>query len=736
MPLIDLRTNLKSLKYGHDSPGGGDSAQPYIKVDINKVDSGFNEFRLTRFDDGLIRGGIIGATNAAVVDTLRIGKFFTDLPRGPLFLVKQAGLQLSNPRLEVPKNPINIVQGGTDNLLSATTGGLLAPTRIYNLGINTIAQIPVNAFGGHFNRHGLLPVQDKDSKYEAVVKANNNLSQASQIAGIANTFLTGIPTPQATTEFISSANRLFNLTKELGIYGKRGKTPMGYFNNVAVSTGGGQARATFTNNSNQTNLQGVTVLSNTRKPEIEVGENIPSLSYLGGPNSVYGIGNTDIKRSIITNFNPNKELFRDTTIRTVDNLTRIEDQNIANDQYLAASATGISRIDPRLYPYVDVNDPNYDPISIRDNTVIEYTDVQPRLRKYYELTDALNKISSRSELYNIIDTDKLYSSNFTSSNYSVQIRNVSTTEGSITRLKNDITYFNGIVDDKFNFQRVTLKGFNSWNAVAREQRIGDFGKAETQILNVSGSNIVKTKKIVGRADSINLTPLFEREKYWSGDGGSLKSDWVAINGVNYNTRDLAKFRIQAINTDSPDLGNFMVFRALLTNLTDNVDADWNDVNYVGRGNPFYIYGGSTRKVSIGFKVAALSAEEMAPMYSKLNYLMSTLMPDYGAGNVMRGSLHRMTIGNYFDAQLGILTSLSYTIPNDSPWEIALDEPEGGIRQLILPHILEVSLGFTPIGAETRRINKIESKDESTTFIAQNNTGTDANKIQYYDDFIN
>ena len=51
MPLIDLRTDLKSLKYGHDRPNGGSSNQPYIKVDINTVDSDFNQFRLTRFDD-------------------------------------------------------------------------------------------------------------------------------------------------------------------------------------------------------------------------------------------------------------------------------------------------------------------------------------------------------------------------------------------------------------------------------------------------------------------------------------------------------------------------------------------------------------------------------------------------------------------------------------------------------------------------------------------------------------
>ena len=61
--LLTLHTDLKSLKYGHDTPGGGDSKQPYIKTDINTVDSGFNKLRLTKFDDGLIRGGAIGALN-------------------------------------------------------------------------------------------------------------------------------------------------------------------------------------------------------------------------------------------------------------------------------------------------------------------------------------------------------------------------------------------------------------------------------------------------------------------------------------------------------------------------------------------------------------------------------------------------------------------------------------------------------------------------------------------------
>ena len=179
MPLIDLKTDLKSLKYGKDRPGGGDSGQPYIKTDINTIDQGFNRLRLTKFDDGLIRGGVVGALNASVVDTLRIGKFFKDFPHGPLFLTKQIGLQLSNPQLETKKISINNGTGilGFVSNLANTISSNFGPTRIYNLGINTLAQVPVNAFGKHFNRHGLTPVQDDNTKYLAVVNDNNKSNQ-------------------------------------------------------------------------------------------------------------------------------------------------------------------------------------------------------------------------------------------------------------------------------------------------------------------------------------------------------------------------------------------------------------------------------------------------------------------------------------------------------------------------------------------------------------------------------
>ena len=108
--LQEKMQNLRNLRYGRDTIGGGDSGAPYITTPnpaaldqqadpnsiINASIAGVN------IDGGLMRGGFTGATNASEKDFIRIGKFLKDAPQGPLFIIKQVGLQLSNPQLEAP----------------------------------------------------------------------------------------------------------------------------------------------------------------------------------------------------------------------------------------------------------------------------------------------------------------------------------------------------------------------------------------------------------------------------------------------------------------------------------------------------------------------------------------------------------------------------------------------------------------------------------------------------------
>ena len=96
------------------------------------------------------------------------------------------------------------------------------------------------------------------------------------------------------------------------------------------------------------------------------------------------------------------------------------------------------------------------------------------------------------------------------------------------------------------------------------------------------------------------------------------------------------------------------------------------------------------------------------MYQKLNYLASTLAPNYSDAGFMRGNIHQLTVGGYVYEYPGIITSLTYTTPDDSTWEIAIPSERSGnadpdtptvvedIAVKELAHRIEVSMTFKPI----------------------------------------
>jgi hypothetical protein len=653
MPLIDLKTNLKSLKYGNDQPGGGSSDQPYIKVDINNVDRGFNRFRMTKFDDGFIRGGIVGAANASVVDTLRIGKFLTDLPKGPLWIVKQVGLQLSNPKLEAraPKTGIGFI----DRLATTLNDKIgIGPTRIYNLGINTLAQVPVNALGIHFNRHGFLPVQDDNTKYLSVVK-NNNINTGSNNAKL----------PQ------SSTNRLLKYAAKLLPAAPPKSRPPGVIDQLLSL------------------IPGASLFIKPQQMIID--------EYIGGPGSVYGVGKTFIKRYDYTSNGVNKQQPQDKGTINYQGLLGVSSQYFGNTETINPladfnEALGFEEFAPTVVtPTVEFPTPNKNVIDYKQNIPAgaNSTSNSPTLRKYSELKARIDAQTTGS-IFRFNQNKNTALGTSDSDTYNGDINSYITTNS-------EIVYKNGLKDKNGN--EITVRITGSWSEKNREKRVGS-----------------------GRQDSINLTPIFTNANRTLGDE-------VNIDGTKHNINDLVKFRIQALKptTDNSISGDWMIFRAYLTQFSDNTDANWNEIKYAGRGDKFYIYDGFSRKINIGFKVAALSSQEMEPMYQKLNYLMSNVMPDYSEDNLMRGPLVRMTVGNWIDGQDGILNNVSYTVPQDSPWEIAINEPVTGEKILILPHIIEVTMTFTPIGSQTRGKNLISSKSNTISHIAQNANEVSSNQ---------
>ena len=163
------------------------------------------------------------------------------------------------------------------------------------------------------------------------------------------------------------------------------------------------------------------------------------------------------------------------------------------------------------------------------------------------------------------------------------------------------------------------------------------------------------------------------------------------------SRDLIRFRFEAVDSDDPSKSDTMIFRAFLDDMSDSYKASHNNINYNGRAEDFYTYKSFNRDLNFSFKIAAQSRHEMMPLYRKLNYLVSNVAPEYENGRI-RTPFMRLTIGGWIDRLPGVLTSINLSWQKDYPWEIAIDSPEGGMdsHMLVLPHVLDVSVSYQPI----------------------------------------
>lgn len=218
---------------------------------------------------------------------------------------------------------------------------------------------------------------------------------------------------------------------------------------------------------------------------------------------------------------------------------------------------------------------------------------------------------------------------------------------------------------------------------------------------------VNYTSLADTADRLNAISLYYAQ------GPAEKSIDVNDNPVNdediskSNIRDIIKFRIKILdnnkrpNGKDPSFGVYIVFRAYISNIRRNVVSKWDAYKYVGRGESFYAYDGFTETITYSFVIAASSRAEMKPLYQKLNYLISSMAPDYRE-NLMRGNIAELTIGDFVLYQPGIITNFDMNIDEDSNWEIAMQEPESTAQSDLdadmheLPQLIKCNMTFIPI----------------------------------------
>ena len=412
-------------------------------------------------------------------------------------------------------------------------------------------------------------------------------------------------------------------------------------------------------------------------------------NYSGGPGSSYGDGYTLIERAV--------------------NTTTSYDDYIANTSYNQSVPEGgvfalskfwnkINGLQGTLKPEDNPPGTFYSQVGNLANQ-IEFSNAIPTEEGVTLYQEQVGSIRNESDSITDLEGSTIYLGN--TQKYSQLLKNSVIGLAPILQdfrqntdsklLSDSVSYFTKGRNNK-GFNRETRIGLGNPGSRTREQRSNFY------IANPTGQ------------DKINMTPIYR------------KSIDIPVERDSDDVRDLIKFVIESIDNGHPDETNRMHFRAFITNFSDNIGADWDSKKYMGRGENFYTYQGFTREVGFTFVVAAQSVQEMEKMYQKLNYLASTLHPDYNSGGFMKGTIHQLTIGEYFYRTPGIITSMNITVEDEYPWEIKMKQPEVETEDIIntvssaflnqippkedianndrgqmeLPQILKIQMSFKPI----------------------------------------
>ena len=650
MALIELKTKLKSLKYGGDRPGGGSSNQPYVTREIPEGD-----LPAKAGPDFLLRGGFL-APDAAARDVSRISQMLVDTksPNGFEFIAKQNILSRTSVKTEASNGPA--YEG------SALNQGIYNPA-------STIAQVRVQGWTPtHLNLFGVDPIAIEPSgsagssplsiiKYEDLI--NDQLGRGGY----------NIKSKEA--------NRLFNILDNI----------------------------TNNSSSNNFNFEGI---------NLNVGNSV--LEYGGGPGSILGVGTTKIRFADQRTGNQNPE-------KTIKPL----------HFYGQDKSTGIT-------------------IGIRQARSLRTGEDKA------EKVNTLRPYGASSKYVNFLTTKGL---GFTKSREGlIDFNNSSVIVGVgratwENRFTDQKALYKGQapLNDQNNFLTWTYQDFANitGSTPGKTGGIIDFRKTiidnNPEELSSNPLDILfpgiefptslsSKKRIISTSPSyaeknieqrINLgNPGARNRNRFSYSLSSEALDKITASPIfkadkpNHrgDRNDLVKFSIGIIQNDNSGNANYMHFRAFIDSFSDSYNAAWSDSQYVGRGDKFYNYTAFTRDINLSFTVYAQSKAELIPMYPKLNYLASTLAPDYSEGGFMRGNLARLTMGGYLYNQLGIIKSLTYDISNESTWEIGINKYgnyDSSVKEL--PHMIKVtSFTFTPIQEFIPRI-ATPGEQQNTRYIA-------------------
>jgi hypothetical protein len=135
--------------------------------------------------------------------------------------------------------------------------------------------------------------------------------------------------------------------------------------------------------------------------------------------------------------------------------------------------------------------------------------------------------------------------------------------------------------------------------------------------------------------------------------------------------------------------NSVMFRGTITGLTETFSPSWDSQRFIGSPFSYYIYQSVERNVTFNFRVWSQNPEEHIAAWDKLGVLAKMVYPQgYPANGAVTPPLVSLTLGDLYKTKESFIESLSYTIDDNSPWEIGTD-----VSGYKAPKVIDVAITF-------------------------------------------
>jgi hypothetical protein len=131
------------------------------------------------------------------------------------------------------------------------------------------------------------------------------------------------------------------------------------------------------------------------------------------------------------------------------------------------------------------------------------------------------------------------------------------------------------------------------------------------------------------------------------------------------------------------------FKATLSGLEESFSPSWDSHRFVGSPYNFYTYSSVERSVSFTFKVYSLNYQEHIRAWHKLNFLAGLVYPQNMKYEIFTTPpFMKFTIGDMYKNREGFIESLSFSIDDNTPWELGYAPVKTGNR------ITSIDTGFS------------------------------------------